>query len=321
MNLNFNRADLALTDADLIVITCAGGKQAGALIKTLNSQSRSPQLRLIAHSDESRDMLHAGCPSAEIVVAELTNPADCARIVHGATAVFHVGPPMHAREADIGLNMIDAARAEPKEQFKHFVYSSVLYSQIRKLLNHDVKRGVEEYLVESGLPYTILQPTHFLDLFPIKKLSTEDKPIFPAHWNPRVPFSFIALKDLAAAAATVLNEREAHYSASYPLCSTGPVPYAELCGIAGKVLGKDVEISEASFDETVNGRLAMIMGENPLPHTRDSVERLVLYYNRYGLVGNPNVLRWLIGRQPTDPETWMRDQLAEEEGKKVKSAE
>lgn len=70
-------------------------------------------------------------------------------------------------------NMIEAARTN---KIKHFVHSSVLLPSLRKLLHHKDKRHVEEALIESGLRYTILQPSNFMDNFPIQKLLYEDNP-------------------------------------------------------------------------------------------------------------------------------------------------
>jgi len=67
--------------------------------------------------------------------------------------------------------MIDAAVSA---QVQHCVYSSVLHPGLRKLISHDCKRYVEEYLIESSLPYAILQPSTFMDQLPIQKLLSED---------------------------------------------------------------------------------------------------------------------------------------------------
>lgn len=91
----------------------------------------------------------------EVIRADLTQPADCARLVADVTTIYRVGPSFHPRETDIGYNMVDAAVAESKKSrmgsesesgLKHFVYSSVLNTQLRKMLNHDCKRYVEGYL-------------------------------------------------------------------------------------------------------------------------------------------------------------------------------
>lgn len=49
---------------------------------------------------------------------------------------------------------------------KHFVYSSVLHPQLKSMINHDGKRQAEGYLIESGLDWTILHPSRFLNDFP-----------------------------------------------------------------------------------------------------------------------------------------------------------
>lgn len=106
--------------------------------------------------------------------------------------------------------MINAARHESQHStLKHFIYSSVLHPQLRKLMNPDCKRYVEEYLIESGLNYTIIQPSHILDQFPVQQLLQQETPIFPASFDPQVTFSFAVLQDLVEALALIIEEREA----------------------------------------------------------------------------------------------------------------
>jgi hypothetical protein len=51
------------------------------------------------------------------------------------------------------------------------------------------------------------------------------------------------------------------------------------------------------------------VGELRRDITRDEAARLCLFYNHRGLVGNPSVLRWLLGRSPTSLEEWVDAQL------------
>jgi len=295
---------------DLIVITCASGKQCSHLIPNLY-ETPSTRLRLVVNSENSLDRLQQQYPSAEVIQADLTSTSNVARILQGATAVYHVGPSFHAHETQIGYQMIDAAIKESKQGgFKHFVYSSVLNSQIRKMLNHDCKRYVEEYLIESGLNYSILQPTHFMDSFPIAMLMQMEKPVYHANWDPSIAFSSVALRDLGEASAKVLKEREKHYYAQYALCSTGPETYEELVATAGKVIGRDIKIEQRSYEDAVAALLKIIYGTEDVPlGTRDGAQRMVLYYNFRGLVGSPNVLEWLLGRKPTSRAEWARLQV------------
>ena len=197
---------------------------------------------------------------------------------------------------------------------KHFIYSSVLHPSLRKLLNHDCKRYVEEALIESGLPYTILQPSNFMDTFPIHKLLSEEKPVYPARWDPDVPFCHTSLYDLADATAKILEGREAHVYATYQMLSTGPpVSFRDICAIVGRVIGKEVAVEQMPYQKVLerDPPVETMFGLREDPRTRDVAQRMLLYYNFRGLVGSTNVMRWVLGREPTGWEAWVRGKMEE----------
>ena len=148
--------------SDIFVITCPGGKQCSHLIPLLYNKVQL-KLRLAAHSEASADGLRTKYPDAEIMSVDLASLADCRRLLQGATAINAVLPSLHSHEKEMGLNLVDAAVAETQRQgsvFKHFVLSSVLCTQHRSLLQHDLKSYVEERLFLSPLNWTILKPTN-----------------------------------------------------------------------------------------------------------------------------------------------------------------
>lgn len=90
---------------DVILLTCANGKQCNQLIPFLLPKWK--HLRLAVSSDSSRQQLlqkYADKSKAriEVVLADLAQPDDCKRILEGVTAVYHIGPPFHPRETEIG---------------------------------------------------------------------------------------------------------------------------------------------------------------------------------------------------------------------------
>lgn len=295
---------------DLLLITCASGKQASRLLPLLYGTWK--RLRLVVNSPSSEQRLKQQYPDASVTRASLENIDEARRIMAGVTTVFHIGPSFHPHETEIGYFMVDAAAEEARQgTFKHFVYSSVLNTQLRKMMNHDCKRYVEEYLMESGLDYTILQPTHFMDTFPVAQLLSQPEPLYRANWSTSVPFSFIALQDLAEAAATVIEERDRHYLAQYPLSSTRTLPYDEVIGNVSQAIGKHIKVETRPVIEATNALLDMLFGgaDKAHPRTRDAAHRMVLFYNYHGLKGNPNVLEWLIGRKPTAHADWVQAQV------------
>ena len=239
----------------------------------------------------------------------MNNAADASKLLSGVTAVWHVGPSLCLHETEIGYTMIDAAVAEskrPGSNFQHFVYSSVIQTQLRKLLHHDAKRYVEEYLMESGLNFTILQPSSFVNGF-FATLKLGDQPTFIAPFGLR-PFAFSIYEDYGEAAARVFEEREKHYFAQYPLVSTSLTNYKAVVEAASRALGKEVRIERIPFELAVD-MMAQSFGGSLNPMVQDALERLILYYNRRGLVGNPNVTEWLLGRKPTTIEDLVESTL------------
>ena len=77
----------------------------------------------------------------------------------GVRAVYHIPPNVHPREVEIGDIVISCSTGNGVE---HFVYHSVLHPQIEAMPHHWLKLRVEERLIASGLPFTILQPTAYM---------------------------------------------------------------------------------------------------------------------------------------------------------------
>ncbi|KAE8393749.1 hypothetical protein ETB97_008509 [Aspergillus alliaceus] len=311
--------------SEILAITCPGGKQCSRLIPLLYKKGKFT-LRLAAHSQASANKLKERYPDAEVVTIDLQSFADCLKLLKGATAINAVLPSLHSHEKEIGFNLVDAAVAESKRDgnvFKHFVLSSVLGTQHRNLLQHDLKSYVEERLFLSPINcWTILKPGNFLDAYPVAALAAQEKPVLEKWWKPEHENSVIALADLAEASAKVLNERESHYLAEYPLVSTLPISETDIIRIIEKRIGKKIEVKTPSFETGVNKLLNSLYGgegkgagdlglglasDGDLRGdlVRDTLEHLILFYNRRGLKGSPNVMRWLLGREPISVEQWV----------------
>lgn len=172
------------------------------------------------------------------------------------------------------------------------------------MLHHSARLSTEEYLIESGLTYTILQPTHFLALPPVGPILAADEPVYEHLWNPDTYFSFLALPDLGEVAAKVLRERKPHFYATYQLSSAGPASYRDVLDMIGEMAKKEVRVETIEFEEAVEIFTTLVFGKNKEwvmeEDQEDAAERMLLYYNRRGLCGNNNVCRWLLGREPME---------------------
>lgn len=95
------------------------------------------------------------------------------------------------------------------------------------MLNYDGKRYVEEYLMETDLNWTIVQPSPFVDVMlpAIQGFATSKEPelVFTAGFNPKTRFSCLARRDLGEAVARIVEQRETYYFGLYLFVSM-PTP-------------------------------------------------------------------------------------------------
>ena len=138
----------------MILVTAANGNQGRLLVPKLLAAEQP--VRACVQSQASAEHLRAlGVP--EVVVGDITDPAVLATAIRGVQKVYHVGPTAHPGERAMGLAVVDAAR---DEGVKHLVFSSVLHAITTDLVQHEIKRDIEEYVLSSGLEFTILRRPH-----------------------------------------------------------------------------------------------------------------------------------------------------------------
>ena len=125
--------------ANKIALTFISGKQYSAIILLLyNQQATRYRLRLVVHSDSSRDRLTKQYPQAEVLQANPTILQTTLELLMASWYCTMLAPTFHPHETELGQGMIDAACMEdsnPESKFSHFVLSSVLHTHVRKLKN------------------------------------------------------------------------------------------------------------------------------------------------------------------------------------------
>ena len=159
----------------MLLVTAANGNQGKLLVPKLLSAGL--RVRACVRSEASANQLRtAGV--ADVVVGDLGEPAVITRAMSGIEKVYHVGPTADPREREIGFAMVDAARAAG---VGHFVLSSVLHAVTTDLVQHEIKRDIEEHLLSSGLEFTILQPSNYM--LPVKLRPVFEEGVFRLSWS------------------------------------------------------------------------------------------------------------------------------------------
>jgi uncharacterized protein YbjT (DUF2867 family) len=227
--------------------------------------------------------------AAETAIADLRDPNSLRAAATGVEGVFHINPAFAPDEAELGVAMVEAARASG---VRKFVFSSVIHPSIAKLSNHAAKQPVEEALYESGMEFTVLQPTMFMQNFDNGWSAAIEQRRFSLPYSKQVKASYVDYRDVAEVAALALTEDKLGYG-TFELCAPGMVNRVELAAIMSKAIGYTIEAGELSFDDWA--KAALISNDS----IREGMRKMYANYDRYGFPGgNALVLRAILGREP-----------------------
>ena len=283
----------------MILITGAGGKTGKAFVKSL---SKVESISALVYREEHISVLKS-LGAEKVIIGDLRDDDAIRYSMQGIRGVYHICPNMNPYETEIGNLVINEARNAGVE---HFVYHSVLHPQVEKMNHHWQKMRVEEMLFKSGLPFTVLQPAPYMQNLLAGWRSIVEDGVLRVPYSVDSKFSFVDLEDVAEAGKIVLTEPD-HKNAIYELAGTLPMSHVEVAEIFGRVLNRDVraereEIGDWRLRAEQSERSSRAQSKRSLElsaYTTENLIRMFEYYDQWGLVGNPNVLRWILQRKPT----------------------
>lgn len=283
----------------MILVTGAAGKTGLAVIKALAEKGVS--VRGLIHQEEYQaSVIEAGAQQA--LLGDLLNEKDLRVALAGVRAIYHIPPNVHPREVDIGdIAIREAARAG----VEHFVYHSVLHPQLEEMPHHWLKLRVEERLIASGLPFTILQPTAYMQNITNQLKKIKEKGIYQVPYEVSTRLCLVDLEDVAEVAAIVLTEG-AHSGAIYQLVGTGLTSQEQIAALLSKLLGKEIRAEQISLEDWQEQVSRTGLGSYQI----STLVKMFLHYQNHGFYGNPRMLHWLLGRQPTTLEECLAREIA-----------
>jgi len=267
------------------VVVGAAGQSGTLLLSALRPVNA--HVRAVVHSVAGAERA-AAAGADEVVQAELANPASVRAAFEGVDAVYMIPPPFDPDEHTFAVT---ALRAAERAGATRFVYVSVLHPHTPALRHHLRKAEAEARVRESSLIWTILQPSMYAQQV-YSTFGSGPSGTVRVPFDPAASFSVIDLRDLSEIAVRVLTEA-GHECATYELC--GPrLTMAEMVRIAGRV--RDVELEPV--------RVPPSDAPLPPPFAKDpsagaDMRAMWEEYDRHGFRGNSNVLRMLLGREPT----------------------
>ena len=278
----------------MILVTGAAGKTGAAVIRSL-AQRAEPVRALVRSEAQATHVMTLGATQA--AVGDLADAERVAQAARGVRAIYHICPNMHPDEVAVGGNVIAAGRAG---SVARLVYHSVLHPQTREMPHHWNKLAVEEMVLASGLSFTILQPTAYMQNILASWRALTDEGVYRVPYPPDTRLSLVDVEDVAEVAAKALVE-DGHAGASYELVGSPALSQLDVAAALGERLGRAVCVEEIPLDAWERG--ARVAGLSDYAVT--TLMQMFRYYARHGLVGNPNALGWLLGRAPTSLEAFL----------------
>lgn len=269
-----------------VLVVGATGEFAGLVVPEL--RKRGATVRALIQSESKAEAARQR-GADETAVGDLRDAASLRKAVEGADGVFHLGPAFAPQEIEMGLSMVEAAKAGGARKF---VFSGVIDPALSKLTNHKAKLPVEEALYESGLDFTVLQPTMFMQNLKAGWPGVIQTRRFSLPFSRDVLVSYVDYRDVAEAAAVAFTSDKLSYG-TFELSAPGMVTRVQMAEMMSEATGKPIEAAEVSFEAWAE------TAKIPAGPLRDGLACMYVHYDRYGLAGgNALVLRSILEREP-----------------------
>jgi len=267
----------------MILVTGAAGKTGREVIRRL--ADADAEVRALVRTPEKVEPLLA-LGAREACVGDLLEFADVSRAMEGVRAVYHICPNVHPGEVEIGGLAIEAAIAA---RVNRFVFHSVLYPYVEAMPHHWLKYRVEQKLRESGLAFTILQPCAYMQNLLAQIRAAKERGRLEVPYDVGAEISVVDLRDVAAAAATVLL-KPGHEGRTYELCGPEPISHRRMARELGTVLERPVGAIAVDPEDWEAEARSSGLGDYQI----DALLKMFLWYDRNGFAGSATDLESLL---------------------------
>jgi uncharacterized protein YbjT (DUF2867 family) len=280
-----------------ILMIGATGKFAGLLIPELNKQN-IPFKALVRDDKKAVEARRLG--ATETVIGDLNDPDSLLAAAKGVDGVFHISPAFAPGEAQMGVSLVQACKAAG---VKKFVFSGVYHPSL-PMTNHSAKIPVEQAIYHSGMDFTILQPSMFMQNMNSSwdKVLESGKLVMP--YSKKSKMAYVDYRDVAEVAALAFSDARLS-NGTFELSAPGLTDRIELAEWISQATGRTIEPAESSFEDWA--RQAKI----PSGPLWDGLAAMYTEYDKYGFAGgNSLVLAAILGREPRTLRQYVKEMAA-----------
>ena len=224
----------------MIVIFGATGTIGAPLITTLLAKG----IALRAVTSDAARVAALEAQGCEAVVADFDDPEALARACKGAQKAFLVTPA----HQDMGRWKANVIRAAADAGVQHMVMSTGLGASPKAQLTFGIWHSdSQELLKESGMGWTLLQPTYFTQnlLWQANNIANENTYLDDVGG----PVPWVDARDIADVAAEALSG-EGHEGKAYGLTGEEALNGDEITALLAQTLDRDITLRAVTPDES-----------------------------------------------------------------------
>jgi uncharacterized protein YbjT (DUF2867 family) len=234
-----------MAKTERVLVTGATGNTGSGLVPALRKAGVNVRA-FVRDETKAQSLKDLG---AEIVVGDLDRPETIAPAVEGVDKIYLLtwNGPTQAQQA---INVIQAAK---KAGNPHVVRHSMWGSEKSRIIQQGDQ--VEAALFSSGLPWTLLKPTFFMqNLMMAAQTIASDGMLYWDTGDGKL--GMIDLRDIVEAAFAVLTG-EGHEGKSYILTGPEAVSMYDVANTFSNVLGKKVTYVSVPGEASLQSMLSM----------------------------------------------------------------
>ena len=250
-------------DIPTILVTGATGNIGRALVECLQKTPYS--VSVIAASPSGQSV--AGTPAREL---NLLSPDSAQAAMRGVKRLFLVTPA----HPDMEAMTAHAVRAAQAAGVQHIVRASGAGADPKSDVAIARLQGrCDQIVIDSGITYTLLRPKNFMQNFTtFLRDMIRAGTVYSSQGEGRVPF--IDARDIAAVAARVLQEPQAHVGKAYTLTGPRALTNAEALAVIAEHIGRPLQLVAISEEQAVEGMRQAGMSE-AMVQAMSSLNRII----------------------------------------------
>jgi NAD(P)H dehydrogenase (quinone) len=279
----------------LILVTGAAGKTGRAVLHSLGRHGAA--IRALVRTADHAQRLPA-LDRMQVIAGDMLDPKIVDQAVAGATAIYHIPPNMHPAEVEIAELLLAAASAAGVDRL---VYHSVLHPQLPSMPHHWRKLEVETRVLESGIPFTILQPATYMQNLLNVWSKIRDDGIYQIPYPASTRLQMVDLIDVAEVAAKVISQ-PGYSDATFELCGPSAPTQRQVADRLSTAFRRPVAVEQIDHGSWRRSAKRRGMAVERI----DEFLAMFRHYERHHFLGNPGTLTALLGRQPTDLASFLK---------------